>query len=86
MQASQALRSCLRLEPSALAIRLHNASLSLVNSRPASQPRLSVVFDDTNKFWQLQSGCEAGFAAGKTATSCATEGSICVICGFTSEV
>ena len=35
-----------------------------------------------SKHWQLQSGCEAGFAEGKTATSCAPEGRIRVISGF----
>ena len=41
-------------------------------SRDLLRSRFGGAFCFRELFWQLQSGCEAGFAEGKTATSCAT--------------
>ena len=85
MLASQALRSCSWLEH-ALAYRSRNASLSLALARDLlSQPRLSVALKISQSpiAAPKRLRCRSPKA---TATSCASEASICVICGFSESI
>ena len=82
MQASQALRSCSRLEPSALAIRLRSSSLSSLTLGPASQPLWSCCDNGELALSDHKAAAKQVLPEAKQRLVAQALACICVICGF----